>query len=127
MLTLSIIGVVLLAALLSAFPTPKVHRANRRKLGRGQHVQLPPATCVVTGSGSNAVLTFNVPVVVNGSLDVVPTGLTLVSQTQISPTVWNVLYSGAVAGIAYEGIPAGSPIVHTMQGGGFVGIPAGTF
>lgn len=110
-----------------SFPTPKVHRVNRRKLGKGQHVQLPPATCVVTSSGDVAVLTFNTPVVVNGSLDLHPTALSLVSQTQISATVWHVTYGSALTGVAYTGIAAGSPIVNTMQGGGFAGIPGGTF
>lgn len=110
-----------------AFPTPKVHRKSRRKLGRGQSVHLPQVTCAVTDTADTATLTFSVPVVVNGSLDLDVTGLHLVSQTQVSATVWQLLYSGPLTTVAYGGIAAGSPIVQSMQGGQFAGIPAGTF
>ena len=126
MLFLLVFGVLLVCCCF-AFPTSKVHRVSRRKLGRGQHVQLPLATAVVTSASDTATITFSVPVVVNGSLDLHVTGLTLVSQIQVSSTVWHLLYSGPLTGIAYVGIPSGSPVVQTMQGGGFAGIPGGTF
>lgn len=112
---------------MATFPTAKVHRVSRRNLGRGQHVQLPLVTCAVTSAADHATLTFSQPVVINGSLDLVPVGLVYQGQQQISSTVWQVDYDDAVTGIAYDGIPAGSPIVQSMQGGQFAGIPAGTF
>lgn len=111
----------------ATFPTAKVHRTSRRKLGRGQHVQLPAVTAAVTDSADTMTLTFNTPPIVNGNLDVQPVGLTFVSQTQVSPTVWHVLYSGALTTVHYAGIPAGSPLVSSAQGGAFAGIPAGVF
>lgn len=110
---------------MATFPTSKVHRVSRRKLGKGQHVQLPLVTCVVTNSTTTVTLTFNTPVVINGSLDLHFTGLTLVSQEQTASNVWTLTYSATTHLIAYTGIPAGSPIVQSMQGGGFAGIPAG--
>lgn len=112
---------------MASFPTAKAHRVDRRKLGRGQHIQLPLVTCVVTSAADHATLTFNVPVVVNGSLDLVPVGLVYQGQEQISSTVYQVNYDSAVTGVAYDGIAAGSPIVQSMQGGAFAGIPGGTF
>lgn len=112
---------------MASFPSAKVHRTSRRKLGRGQHVQLPQVTCVVTDSSDTATLTFSAPVIVNGSLDLGVTGLMLVSQTQVSATVWQLLYSGPLTTVTYAGIPVGSPIVKSFQGGAFAGIPAGTF
>lgn len=108
------------------FPNAKAHRPSRRKLGRGQHTALPQVTVVITDATTHVTLTFSAPVVVNGSLDLKVTGLTFVSQTQISQTVWQLTYSANVTGLTYVGIPAGSPVVMSMQGGSFVGIPAGT-
>lgn len=111
---------------MATFPTAKKHRASRRKLGRGQHVQLPPATAVITSATDTATITFNVPVVVNGTIPMnVSGGLTLTSQTVVSPTVVTQLYSGALATKTYS-IPANAPEIATMQGGGFAGA-SGTF
>jgi hypothetical protein len=108
------------------FPNAKVHRRSRRKLGRGQIKPLPQVTVTPTDSGSTVILTFNLPVVINGSLDIKPSGLTFVGQVQTSQTVWTLTYSGATTGKTYTGIPAGSPVIQSMQGGQFAGLPAGT-
>jgi hypothetical protein len=116
----------LCAFLWATFPTAKKHRTSTRKLGKGQHTQLPPATVLVTDSASTATLTFSVPIVVNGNIPMnVSGGLTLVTQTVVSPTVVTQLYSGALTTKTWS-IPANTPQIATMQGGGFAGA-SGTF
>ena len=110
---------------MASFPSSKVHRRNRRKLGRGQHVHLPVATVVITGSVDTATLTFSQAVVVNGPIELsVSGGLTVVSQTVISPTVVHILYSAAVSAKTYSFLSTNP--VATYQGGS-VAPAAGTF
>ena len=102
---------------MASFPGSKVHRPSRRKLGRGQHLQLPLATFVMTSSTNTAILTFSVPVVVSGQVDLhVSGGLGFVSQVQLSPQVLHVLYDGAVGGKTWS-VGPGEPVA-TFQGGG---------
>ena len=71
-----------------AFPGPKVHRKNRRKLGRGQFPTATGVGVVVTTSGTtNMTMTFARPVVVTGDIPSTVAGKTLVSQTVVSQTV----------------------------------------
>lgn len=109
---------------MASYPSAKVHRASRRKLGRGQHVQLPIATVAVTGASDTATFTFSQPVIVNGPLAVALSGLTIVSQTVVSSTVVNVLYSGAVSGKTWT-FSSTEPVA-TYQGGS-VAPATGTF
>jgi len=123
-----------------AFPNNKAHRVSRRKLGKGQHVQLPALSCTVSvnlaSTASTAtsygivVLTFNLAPIVNGPLDIKPAGFTFASQSQVSPTVFNLTYSplpgSASSTVTYAGIAAGSSLANTQLGGGFLGIAAGT-
>lgn len=112
---------------MSTFPTPKVHRVPRNKLGRNQHIQVMAVTAVVTTLGAVATITFNTPVVVTGSLDIHPVGLTLVSQIQLTPTVFALTYGGDVSVVEYSGIPPGYPKVVSAKGGYFAGIAPFTF
>ena len=111
---------------MASFPGAKVHRVKRTKLGKGQHVQLPPVTVTVTSATATATLTFSVPVVINGTIPlVVSGGVTLVSQTIVSSTVVQQLFSGPLATHTWS-IAGGIPQVATFQGGGLA--PAsGTF
>ena len=111
---------------MASFPSAKVHRVSRTKLGKGQHVQIPFVTVTVTAATNTATLTFSGPVVVDGNIPlVVAGGVTLVSQTQVSPTVFHQLFSGPLTGLAWS-IAGGVPEVATFQGGGLA--PAsGTF
>lgn len=110
---------------MASFPSAKVHRQNRRKLGRGQTVQKPPATVTASASTVTVTLTFSVPVVVNGNVDLnVETGIALVTQVQTSPTVVTQTYASSVAGKTWS-IAAGAP-VSTFQGGGLAPT-SGTF
>lgn len=108
-----------------SFPGPKVHRQNRRKLGKGQYPTSTGVTVALTGAGSTATLTFQRPVVVSGPIPLGVATLTPVTQTIVSPTVVTILYSGTVATHAYT-LPSGAANVATYQGGQVVGA-AGTF
>jgi hypothetical protein len=111
---------------MSAYPTPNVHRRNRRKLGRGQSNAGNDAAVTITSTGTtNATLTFSQPVVVRGNLSNTVASRTLVSQTQTSPTVVTQVWSGNVTGLAYN-VPAGMPNVSTVRGGQNSG-SSGTF
>lgn len=110
---------------MASFPSAKVHRVSRRKLGRGQHPPLPMASVTVTDSTVTVTLTFNVPVIVSGNINLnVQTGIALVSQVQTSPTVVTQTYASSVSGKTWS-IAMGSP-VRTFQGGGLVPT-SGTF
>jgi hypothetical protein len=108
-----------------SYPGPKVHRVNRRKLGRGQANAATGVTVAATGSGSTAVLTFSRPVVVTGPVEITVASLTYVSQVVDSPTQITVTMSGAVATHAYA-IASNQPNVLTYQGGAVIGT-SGTF
>jgi hypothetical protein len=109
-----------------SYPGPKVHRVNRRKLGRGQFATATGVNVVVTSTGTtNVTLTFSRPVVVTGIIPVTVATRTLVSQTVVSQTVVTQVWSAAVTGLAYA-VPAGAANVLTNQGGPTTGA-AGTF
>jgi hypothetical protein len=108
------------------YPGPKVHRPNRRKLGRGQFPSATGVTVVVTDSGDVATLTFSRPVVVTGQIPMTVTGgPTFVSQAVVSPTVVTQTYNAALTTHPYT-IPGGAANVMTYQGGQVSGI-SGTF
>lgn len=108
------------------YPGSKVHRVNRRKLGRGQFPATVSVTAAITSSGTtNLTLTFSGPVVVTGTIPTTVATRTLVSQTIVSPTVVTQVWSGNVTGLAYT-LPSNPANVSTYQGGVVAGI-AGTF
>jgi hypothetical protein len=110
---------------MASYPSSKVHRPSRRKLGRGQSVQRAAATVTPVASTVTVVLTFDVPVVVSGIIEMnVETGIPLVSQVQDTPTQVTQVYDSSVAGKDWS-IAAGAPVA-TFQGGALA--PAsGTF
>ena len=111
---------------MASYPTSKVHRVSRRKLGKGQYPTSNNITVAATSSGTtNVTLTFNRPVVVTGTIGVTVATLTLVSQTVVSPTVVTQVWSGNVASHAYT-VPSNDPHVSSYQGGALVGT-SGTF
>ena len=111
---------------MASFPTAKVKRPARNKLGRGQHVQLPPVTVTITDATTAATLTFAVPVIISGIPNLnVSGGVSFVSQHQTSPTVLVQTYSATLSGKTYS-LAAGDPAIATFQGGGNNAV-AGTF
>jgi hypothetical protein len=108
-----------------SFPSSKVHRVSRRKLGRGQATVAPGVPITVTGAGSTATLTAARPVVVTGQPNLTVATRTIVSYAVVSPTVITVLMSGALTGLAYS-LPSPQPKIATYQGGPVLGT-TGTF
>lgn len=104
-----------------AYPGGKVHRVNRRKLGRGQYPSSLGTTVAMTSSGTtNVTLTFARPVTVFGVIPTTVATLSLVSQTVVSPTVVTQVWSGNVA--THLGtFPTNAANVSTQQGGGVAG------
>ena len=101
---------------MASFPGSKIHRVSRRKLGRGQHVQLPAVTITAAAATETITLTFSVPVVVSGNIPLVSSTGVLVSQTQPSPTTVAQVWSTSQAAATWS-IPAGVPEIATFQGG----------
>lgn len=111
---------------MASYPGAKVHRRNRRKLGRGQSTPRQVVDTVVDGDSDTATITFDAPVVVRDNIDLhVSGGLTLVSQTIVSTQEVQQVYSGALAGKTWE-LDAGDPAISTFQGGQVAG-NSGTF
>lgn len=110
---------------MASYPGAKVHRVSRRKLGRGQHVQLPSATVTAAASTTTVTLTFSQSVVVGGPIPLVlGTPQTPVSQVQTSPTSVTIVYPATVVGSTWS-ISSAAP-VSTFQGGGLAAA-SGTF
>jgi hypothetical protein len=104
----------------------KIHRRNRRKLGRGQVPPLPVAVPTISTSGTtNLTMNWNVPVVVRGNIGTAVATRTLVSQTIVSPTQVTQVWSGNVTGLAFS-LPANDPNVSSSIGGATAGT-AGVF
>lgn len=102
---------------MASFPGSKVHRTNRRKLGRGQYPAVPSAALTVSTVSADV---FKIVSDVPGVFDTSGTGitvatLTFVSAVQSSTTELDVTMSGALAGHAYS-VP--SNILRTFMGGG---------
>lgn len=109
-----------------SYPTAKVHRPSRRKLGRGQFPLSLGITAAITSSGTtNLTITFSRPVVVKGTIGTTVATRTLVSQTVVSATVVTQVWSGNVTALAYT-LPSNDPHVSSYQGGALVGT-SGTF
>lgn len=108
------------------YPTAIRRPLNRRALGRGQSVTVPPVTVVVTGSGSTAILTFSRPVNVAGTVPLTLSVRTFVSQAITSPTVVTITYSGAVTTNTWT-LAQPVPNVSTYEGGQVFGSASGTF
>lgn len=102
---------------MASYPTSKVHRSSRRRLGKGQHVQLPAATITATVATDIVTLTFSVPVVVSGPIAYVTNTGTVLSQAQTSPTTVTITCSTTQATAVWS-IAAADPNIRTYQGGG---------
>lgn len=110
---------------MASYPSAKVHRVSRRKLGRGQHVQVPPVTIVPTVATTTVTLTFSQAVVVSGKIGYVGNTGPVLVQTQTSPTVVTLTFTGSQAAATYS-IAANDPAIKTFQGGGNAAV-SGTF
>lgn len=103
-----------------------IRRRDRRKLGKDQYPTQSAVTVIVSSSGTtNMTLTFSRPVVVTGTIGTTVAGLTLVSQTVVSPITVSQVWSGNVATKAWT-VPGDSTVVATATGGRLAGA-SGTF
>jgi hypothetical protein len=110
---------------MASFPGAKVHRVSRRKLGRGQSVQKAAANATPVATLADVVITFDVPVVVSGNIDLhVSTGIALLSQVQTSPTTVAQVYASSVVGKTWS-VDNSAPVA-TFQGGALAAA-SGTF
>ncbi len=107
---------------MASFPGSKVHRVSRRQLGKGQHVKIAPVTITATASTTTITLTFSVPVIISGNIPLVSSTGEFVSQTVVSPTVVQQVWSTSQAAATWS-IAGGVPQIATFQGGG--NAPAG--
>jgi hypothetical protein len=106
---------------MATFPGAKVHRINRRKLGKGQTPTGGSVTVALTNATTTLTLTFSGPVVVTGVIPVTTSGAqTIVSQTVVSPTVVTQLWSATLVGSTIT-VPSNAANVATFQGGGVAG------
>lgn len=104
-----------------AFPGSKVHRVNRRKLGRGQYPTGGTITVTLTNATVTLTMTFSAPVVVTGIIPVTSNGVqTIVSQTVVSSTVVTQTWTATLVG-ALITFPSNAVNVSTYQGGGVAG------
>ncbi len=105
---------------MASFPGSKIHRPSRRKLGRGQHTQVPAAVVTPSITGSVLTLTFNVPVVVSGTVPVTNSGgaNTFLTQAISSPTVVAQTWSSNFSTSMTVSMAANPSTVQTVQGGG---------
>jgi hypothetical protein len=102
---------------MASYPTPNVHRVNRRKLGRGQFPPINLVPVTITSSSDTATITFAQAMVVPGKVGLLVTGgPTFVSQAIVSPTVVTQLFSAALATHAYTLPQNAGP--KNSQGGG---------
>jgi len=109
---------------MASYPGAKVHRVNRRKLGRGQVPGVASPTLTVTAHSADVARVVSSEPVVWGSL----AGMTVATRTYVSAAVVDqstidVTFSGAIAGLAYS-VPAG---VGTSYQGGPTAAKSGTF
>jgi hypothetical protein len=110
---------------MASFPNSKVHRANRRRLGKGQHVQIMPATLSAAVGTTVVTVTSNVPIIVSKLPPWVTNTGTLLSFAQTSSTSFTLTFSTSQAAATYS-LAANCGVIQTTQGGGNLAL-AGTF
>lgn len=106
---------------MASYPGPKVHRVNRRKLGRGQYPSSTSITAVLGNPSASVIsITFSRPVVVTGTIPLTSSTGAFVSQTVVSPTVVTQTWTTSQAAATVT-LPANAANVSSYQGGGVAG------
>lgn len=106
-----------------AYPGAKVHRINRRKLGRGQYPAQTAITATITYASPTITVTFSDQVVVSGIIPVSISPGVIGTQTIVSPTV--VTYNNAALGTAVVvTLPAMAANVIGLRGQAIAGASA---
>ena len=109
---------------MASYPGSKIHRVNRRKLGRGQHPALPSTAVTVTAQSADvARIVSATPVVWSSPVPLSVAVVTYVSQHVVDQFTVDVTFSGALSGHAWTlGGTAG-----TNYAGGATAAASGTF
>lgn len=102
---------------MASFPGSKVHRESRRKLGRGQTIQQTGAILSATVSTVTVTFTLNRPCVIDGIVPVTTTSGAFVSQTILSPTSFQQVFTMTQAAATLT-IAQNCGAIRTFQGGG---------
>lgn len=110
---------------MASYPSQKKHQVSRRKLGRGQHVQVASVTPTIATITPTITLTFPQPVIAGGPLTITAGSLAIVSQQQLSATTYEFIMSGTTTTAAYN-FPGNQPNIKTAMGGAINGV-SGTF
>jgi hypothetical protein len=110
---------------MATFPTPKVHRVSRRKLGRAQYPPVQAAMVTATTATPDVTLTFSSAVIANAVPPFTVAGLTILSWTQPTDLTIALVMSGVTTAQAWQ-YTANSTAVLTRQGGQVAG-NSGTF
>lgn len=106
---------------MASYPGPKVHRNNRRKLGRNQFPPSSSFTVILGNPSANIVsMVFSVPVVVTGIIPLSTTSGTFVSQTILGTSEVEQTFSSTQA-TATVAIPGNAANVRSILGGGVAG------
>jgi hypothetical protein len=109
---------------MASYPGSKVHRRDRRKLGRGQVPPVTAPTLTITAHSADvARIVSNVPVVWGDLSGMTVATLTYASAAVVDQSTIDVTFSGALSGHAYA-VPAG---VGTAYNGGPTPAASGTF
>ena len=109
---------------MASYPGAKVHRHNRRKLGRGQNPVFAGPTLTVTASAADVMqIVSSEPVVWGSAIAATVATRTIVSQAVIDQNTVQITFSGAVATHAWT-VPAGAGVAYN---GGPTPQASGTF
>lgn len=109
---------------MATYPGAKVHRVNRRKLGKGQVATVPQLNATLTASTTTLTLSFSSPVVVTGTIPTtVAGGPTFVSQAIVNATTVTQVWSATLVGHLVT-LPAGAANVTSSTGAKVNGISA---
>jgi len=106
---------------MASFPGAKVHRVNRRRLGRHQFPAAAPVvvTFATTAPGLTTELLFSVPVVVSGLIPIQSVnGAVPVSQAVGDPQSVVVTFNTALTTGDILILAPNVPEISTFQGGG---------
>lgn len=107
---------------MASYPSAKVHRTARNKLGRGQQISQPIAEMTfAAGESEHATFTFNMPVVLNGVVNMnfsAPQGV--VTNEMVNATTLVVNWTESSLPVDFSISPT-DPAIRTFQGGGTTG------
>jgi hypothetical protein len=108
---------------MASFPNSKIHKPSRKKLGKGQVPPTAPATVTPSVATTTVTLTASVPGIFANPTTFVATGGTIVSQGQLTPTTYQIVYTATQAAAVWT-LPAHA---FTTNSGGTSIASSGTF